>query len=431
MRVDLQPGYATTQCLRHARRDPTHRPETDPTRSIPRGRSIARASISHLGLSVILSCWLADPALAQKKVPDGAKVFLLSGGQRQHHGYREQALYLAGTLENTGRFQVTIGEDAAVLETPAFRKYDLVIVTADRRDPEFKFTRDQQEAIFDFVRSGPRLCLDPRRRQRPAGLAARMERNARRHLLTRRQTRRQGAQGNLYRQDRRHGEPDYRKGSKISRSRTSCTPTCRCSPTSGRWPRSSTRASSGRWRGPPRLGKGRVFHTSLGHRDFGPDKDDPLRNPNLNKLIIQGVDWVAAGACPRRRGQIRVHEPRWNDGVRVIIDWNEGEDMPKSARKAKQTVDRSRRTFLAATGGLALNFMIVPRHVLGGAGYIAPSERVNVGGIGAGGHGGRRHRHRRPARSQYRRPVRRRRRRAPPVRSMPFPRRGDTKIFAR
>ena len=91
-------------------------------------------SISHLGLSVILSCWLAHPALAQKKVPDGAKVFLLSGGQRQHHGYREQALYLSGTLENTGRFQVTIGEDAAILETPAMRKYDLLIVTADRRD---------------------------------------------------------------------------------------------------------------------------------------------------------------------------------------------------------------------------------------------------------------------------------------------------------
>ena len=46
------------------------------------------------------------------------------------------------------------------------------------------------------------------------------------------------------------------------------------------------------------FGKGRVFHTSLGHRDFGPDKDDPLRNPNLNKLILQGVDWVAAGRTP-------------------------------------------------------------------------------------------------------------------------------------
>jgi predicted dehydrogenase len=48
----------------------------------------------------------------------------------------------------------------------------------------------------------------------------------------------------------------------------------------------------------------------------------------------------------------------------------------------------SRRKFLAATGGLALGITIVERHVLGGAGYLAPSERVNVAGIGAGGMGG-------------------------------------------
>ncbi len=53
-----------------------------------------------------------------------------------------------------------------------------------------------------------------------------------------------------------------------------------------------------------------------------------------------------------------------------------------------ETTVPSRRTFLAVTGGLALDFMIVPRHVLGGVGYIAPSERVDVGGIGAGGMGG-------------------------------------------
>ena len=30
----------------------------------------------------------------------------LSGGQRQHHGYRNQAFYLAELLENTGRFEI-------------------------------------------------------------------------------------------------------------------------------------------------------------------------------------------------------------------------------------------------------------------------------------------------------------------------------------
>ena len=62
--------------------------------------------------------------------------------------------------------------------------------------------------------------------------------------------------------------------------------------------------------------------------------------------------------------------------------------MSRSVKDASQTGGHARRTFLAATGGLALNFMVVPRHVLGGPGFIAPSERVNVGGIGAGGMGG-------------------------------------------
>jgi predicted dehydrogenase len=48
----------------------------------------------------------------------------------------------------------------------------------------------------------------------------------------------------------------------------------------------------------------------------------------------------------------------------------------------------SRRTFLSATAATALSFTIVPRHVLGGVGYTAPSDRVNVAGIGAGGMGG-------------------------------------------
>ncbi len=48
----------------------------------------------------------------------------------------------------------------------------------------------------------------------------------------------------------------------------------------------------------------------------------------------------------------------------------------------------SRRRFVGTIGGAALGFMIVPRHVLGGAGFVAPSDRVNVAGIGAGGMGG-------------------------------------------
>ncbi|MEX2285548.1 MAG: Gfo/Idh/MocA family oxidoreductase [Planctomycetaceae bacterium] len=49
---------------------------------------------------------------------------------------------------------------------------------------------------------------------------------------------------------------------------------------------------------------------------------------------------------------------------------------------------RSRRTFLAGGAASAFSFSIVPRHVLGGAGFTPPSERVNIAGIGAGGMGG-------------------------------------------
>ena len=96
---------------------------------------------------LILSFTPALPTLAQKKAPKGAKVLLLSGGQRQHHGYRDQALYLSGTLENTGRYQVTISEDAAILETPAMNKYDLIIVNADRRDEESRASVVQYDSL--------------------------------------------------------------------------------------------------------------------------------------------------------------------------------------------------------------------------------------------------------------------------------------------
>ena len=47
----------------------------------------------------------------------------------------------------------------------------------------------------------------------------------------------------------------------------------------------------------------------------------------------------------------------------------------------------TRRKFVAGTSGAALSAMIVPRHVLGGVGYNAPSDTVNFALIGAGGRG--------------------------------------------
>ena len=47
----------------------------------------------------------------------------------------------------------------------------------------------------------------------------------------------------------------------------------------------------------------------------------------------------------------------------------------------------SRRKFLAASSAAAAAFTIVPRHVLGGAGFVAPSEKITVAHIGCGTEG--------------------------------------------
>src|SRR4051812_37932881 len=58
---------------------------------------------------------------------------------------------------------------------------------------------------------------------------------------------------------------------------------------------------------------------------------------------------------------------------------------------ADDTRDISRRTFVkaSATTAAAMAFgpMIVPRHVLGGVGYRAPSDTLNVAMVGIGGMG--------------------------------------------
>lgn len=47
----------------------------------------------------------------------------------------------------------------------------------------------------------------------------------------------------------------------------------------------------------------------------------------------------------------------------------------------------SRRRFLRRTASTAAAFTIVPRHVLGGPGFVPPSEKVNIALIGCGGQG--------------------------------------------
>lgn len=55
--------------------------------------------------------------------------------------------------------------------------------------------------------------------------------------------------------------------------------------------------------------------------------------------------------------------------------------------KKKPVLNKSRRAFVKGAGLAAAGIMIVPRHVLGGSGYVAPSDTLNIAGIGAGGKG--------------------------------------------
>ena len=55
--------------------------------------------------------------------------------------------------------------------------------------------------------------------------------------------------------------------------------------------------------------------------------------------------------------------------------------------REKLNQKNSRRRFVKTTATGAAGFMIVPRAVLGGTGYIAPSDQLNLAAIGSGGKG--------------------------------------------
>ena len=55
----------------------------------------------------------------------------------------------------------------------------------------------------------------------------------------------------------------------------------------------------------------------------------------------------------------------------------------KTEQENKNTSNR--RDFIKTSAIAAAAFMIVPRHVLGGKGFIAPSDRLTIASIGVGG----------------------------------------------
>ena len=56
-------------------------------------------------------------------------------------------------------------------------------------------------------------------------------------------------------------------------------------------------------------------------------------------------------------------------------------------KKIKGLSNKTRRNFIKGAGATAAGFMIVPRHVLGGPGFVSPSDTLRIAGIGAGGKG--------------------------------------------
>ena len=54
---------------------------------------------------------------------------------------------------------------------------------------------------------------------------------------------------------------------------------------------------------------------------------------------------------------------------------------------SKKKIDNSRRDFIRKSALALGGFYILPRHVIGGKGFTAPSDKLQVAGIGAGGKG--------------------------------------------
>ena len=61
----------------------------------------------------------------------------------------------------------------------------------------------------------------------------------------------------------------------------------------------------------------------------------------------------------------------------------------KNKKKNQQASESkmTRRDFLGAASTTAAAFMIVPRHVIGGPGFVPPSDKLNIACIGVGGKG--------------------------------------------
>src|SRR5438067_6168092 len=63
------------------------------------------------------------------------------------------------------------------------------------------------------------------------------------------------------------------------------------------------------------------------------------------------------------------------------------QDIPHSAFPTSLSNRLSRRKFILTGGAAAAGFTIIPRHVLGGPGFVPPSEKITLAYIGCGTQG--------------------------------------------
>jgi type 1 glutamine amidotransferase len=239
------------------------------------------------------------PASAQLKAPGGAKVLLLSGGQRNHHGYRRQTYLLQRLLEETKQFETTICEDAAILETPGLEKFDAIVAMADRRDSEFRLSQSQQQALLKFVREGKGFfsfhafcCADsdwlPEMRVLLGGVLAHFgmpntkvrsgkylfKINDSEHAITR-------------------GFADFQHVDELYydlQIQGDLRPLATALYQDKEWPVLWTRT----------YGKGRTCVSVFGHCGFKPDAPDPLEHEPFQRLILRCVAWSAGRELKER-----------------------------------------------------------------------------------------------------------------------------------
>lgn len=70
----------------------------------------------------------------------------------------------------------------------------------------------------------------------------------------------------------------------------------------------------------------------------------------------------------------------------IVVLAEKTKDYKNMKKRKTGRSTTSRRSFIK-NGAIASSFFIVPRHVLGGGGFLAPSDQLNLASIGAGGKG--------------------------------------------